>query len=188
MTVNLLNSTRTITVWGYGYDMGTCEFDYINTHDEATGEELDEPEYEPSDEYEIDDSYVSFPPTLYFKNENNGEQIIIDSVEDFKKYGIQVDECLINPPEKKPKEEKEDEDKDYYLVWEQESKGTWGKITFAEGEVVDLSRLKIKWECDSYFDFSTCSVWYLNEEGEEEEICDNLCTEGKSVDTYLEWE
>ncbi len=29
------------------------------------------------------------------------------------------------------------------------------------------------------------SVWYLNEE-EEEEICDELCTEPKSVDTYLE--
>lgn len=165
--------------------MSTCEFDYINTHDEETGEELDEPEYEPSDEYEGDDSYVSFPPTLYFKSENNGEEIIIDSIEDFKKYGIQVYECLINPPEKKPKEEKEDEAQDYYLVWEQTSKSTLGKITFAEGEVVDLSRLKIKQECDSYFDFPMFSVWYLNEE-EEEEICDELCTEPKSVDTYLE--
>lgn len=63
----------------------------------------------------------------------------------------------------------------------------WGVITFAEGEIVDLSRLKIKWECDSYYEFPTCSLWYLNEEGEEEEICEELCTEGKSVDTYLEW-
>ena len=77
MTVNLLSSTRTSRVWGFVYNMGTCEFDYINTHDEATGLELDEPEYEPSDEYEIDDSYVSFPPTLYFKNENNREGIIL---------------------------------------------------------------------------------------------------------------
>ena len=68
------NSKRNLRIWGFGYDMGTCEFDFINTHDEDTGEELDEPEYEPAEGTdEIDDSYVCYPPTLYLENKDTGE-------------------------------------------------------------------------------------------------------------------
>ena len=75
--------------------MVTCEFDFINTHDEDTGEELDEPEYEPAEGTdEIDDSYVCYPPTLYLENKDTGEQMIIDTTEKFKELGIEVDENL----------------------------------------------------------------------------------------------
>ena len=181
------NSKRNLRVWGFGYDMGTCEFDFINTHDEDTGEELDEPEYEPAEGTdEIDDSYVCYPPTLYLENKDTGEQMIIDTTEKFKELGIEVDENLTYEVKEDSKSNDQNEidsskEQEYYLIWEQGNKGTWGELRFTKGEVLDFKKIKIQWERDSYLGEKTCSVWYGDKE-----INEGHCTEGKSIDTYLE--
>ena len=181
------NSKRSLRIWGFGYDMGTCEFDFINTHDEVTGEELDEPEYEPAEGTdEIDDSYVCYPPTLYLENKDTGEQMIIDTTEKFKELGIEVDENLTYEVTEDSKSNDQDEtdcsnEREFYLIWEQGNKGTWGELKFTKGEVFDFKKVKIQWERDSYLGKKTCSVWYGDEE-----INEGHCTEGKSIETYLE--
>lgn len=175
MTVNDINSIRTFSVCGYGYEWGTEGIDSLERFDEDN-ELLDEYdfEFEGNGDYESLNDGIEFDDiSLILRNNDTGEEEIYEQ-KDFEKLGIKVngyDPDKLKQPSKKIDHSKLT-DKDYYLEIEEGFKGIWGQLEIKKGEIFDFKKVTI--EVEFYSDTFISKVSYDGVELEDYDL------EGKS--------
>ena len=187
MSVNDLNSHRTLTFEGVGSEWEVGDLINLKRFDEETGEllERDEWEYETEESDEINGGCQYEYLKIYLKNNDTGETQCLNETNTFEELGIEVlglENCLqeMDKENEKVTERVDDSqlnDEDYFLVKTENLKGVWGNVDFYKGDEFDIELITITVNrdgeenlCEIQYDGEDLYPWDLNGGGVTEEI------------------
>ena len=153
MSVNDLNSHRTLTFEGVGSEWEVGDLINLKRFDEETGEllERDEWEYETEESDEINGGCQYEYLKIYLKNNDTGETQCLNETKTFEELGIEVlglENCLqeMDKEDEKVTEPVDDSqlsDDVYYWFKTENFKGIWKQIDFYKGEEFDVECITI---------------------------------------------
>ena len=153
MSVNDINSHRTLTFEGVGSEWEVGDLIDLKRFDEETGEllERDEWEYESEESDEIEGGCEYEYLKIFLTNNDTGERVCLNETKTFEELGIKViglDDCLkeMDKEDEKVREYVDDSklnDDDYRLLRSENFKGIWKQMEFYEGEEFDVELITI---------------------------------------------